>query len=294
MTYSATDIFIRENNALGAPMPGVVVKVLSQDGKQVYGQAETNADGVASFLLAVRTYQLRFFKFGATFKNPQFIELNDAPTNAFNVFGTPYVPPVSTDPRICLCSGFFRDASGAPHKNLDMHFIAKFDPLLLEGAGILSERVTVRTDERGYASVPLIRGAQYDVTLEGMENIYRTIEVADEPAVNLPDLLFPVVKGVIFDEVAGPFSLAVGEEVELHGHVLTTDKRELDELGSDVAWSLSNPSVLTFELLPGSILKLRGLNPGSCDVIGERRDKSIITIPNLPIEGLPLVVTVTP
>ncbi len=127
-----------------------------------------------------------------------------------------------------------------------------------------------------------------------MENIYRTIEVADEPAVNLPDLLFPVVKGVIFDEVAGPFSLAVGEEVELHGHVLTTDKRELDELGSDVAWSLSNPSVLTFELLPGSILKLRGLNPGSCDVIGERRDKSIITIPNLPIEGLPLVVTVTP
>lgn len=294
MTYSATDIFVRENNALGAPMQGVVVKVLSQDGKQVYGQAETDANGVASFLLAVRTYQLRFFKFGANFKNPQLMELDDAPTNAFNVYGVPYVPPVSTDPRICLCSGFFRDASGAPQKNLDMHFIAKFDPLLLEGAGILSERVTARTDERGYASVPLIRCAQYDVTLEGMENIYRSVEVADEPAVNLPDLLFPIVKGVIFDGVAGSVSLPVNGEVLLQGHVFTTDKRELDELGSDVAWFLSNPSILTFELLPGSVLKLRGLNPGSCEVQGQRRDKTIISIPNLPIAGLPLAVTVTP
>jgi hypothetical protein len=294
VTYSATDIFLREDNALGAPIVGAVVKVLSQDGKLVYGQAETNSDGVASFLLAVRNYQVRFFKFGVNFQNPMILELDDTPNNAFNVYGIPHVPPVSTDPRICLCSGFFRNASGIPQKGLDIHFIAKFDPLLLVGSGILSERVTVRTDDKGYATVPLIRFAEYDVTIEGLENIYRSIEVPDASAVNLPDLLFPVVKGVIFDGVAGSVSLAVGEEVELQGHVFTTDKRELEELGSDVAWSLSNPSILNFELLPGSVLKLRALSPGLCELRGERLDKTIIRIPNTPIEGLPLLVSVAP
>lgn len=292
MTYSAVDIHLRENNALGAPIAGAVVKVLSEDGKLVYGQAETNAEGVASFLLAVRRYQVRFFKFAVNFTNPQILDLDDAPQNAFNIYGVPHVPPVATDPRLCACSGFFRTASGAPHKYLDLHFIAKFDPLLLEGSGILSERVVTRTDEKGYASVSLIRHAQYDVTLEGMENVYRSIEVPDSASVNLPDLLFPGIKGVSFDGVAGPIVLAVGAELELQGHVFTTDLRELDELGSDVAWSLSNPSVMTFELLPGSILRLRGLQPGSCELRGERRDKTIVRIPNTPIEGLPLQVTV--
>lgn len=251
MSYSAVDVHVREHNALGAPIAGVVVKVLSEDGKLVYGQAETNDSGVASFLLPVQRYQVRFYKFAVTFTNPQLLVLDDAPTNAFDIFGSPVVRPESTDPRICLCSGFFRTASGGPEKNLDIHFIPKFDPLLLEGSGILSERVHTRTDAKGFASVPLIRHAQYDVTIQGMENIYRSIEVPDSASVNLPDLLFPGIKGVSFDGVAGPIVLEVGAELVLQGHVFTTDQRELEELGSDVAWSLSNPSVLTFELLPG-------------------------------------------
>ena len=293
MTYSAIDIYVRENNSVGAPIAGVVVKVLSEDGKLVYGQVETNEIGVASFLLPVRTYQVRFYKFSVNFQNPMLLELADAVQNDFNVYGRPYIPPVSTDSRICLCAGFFRTASGAPQKGLDIHFIAKFDPLLLEGSGILSERVTARTDDKGFVSVPLVRCAEFDVTVEGLENIYRSIEVPDTDSVNLPDLLFPVVKGVTFDGVAGSISLAVGGEVELQGHVFTTDRRELDELGSDVAWSLSNPSILNFELLPGSILKLQALQQGSCELIGERRDKTIIRIPNTPIAGLPLQVNVT-
>lgn len=292
MTYSAVDILVRENNDLGASIAGVVVKVLSEDGTMVFGQAETNADGVASFLLPVQRYQVRFYKFATMFTNPMLLALSDTPQNTFRVFGFPVVRPVSTDPRICLASGYFRTAAGTPQKNLDIQFIAKFDPLLLEGAGILSERVTIRTDDKGYALIPLIRGAEYDVTLEGMENIYRSVEVPNTSSVNLPDLLFPVIQGVSFDGVDGPISLAVGAELLLQGHVFTTDQRELDELGSDVAWSQSNPTVLNFELRPGSQLWLQALNPGSCVLTGERKDKTIIRIPNPPIAGLPLQVTV--
>lgn len=293
MTYSAIDILIRANNDLGAPLAGVTVKVLSEDGTQVHGQAETDAAGVVSFLLPVQRYQVRFYKFATNFTNPMLLDLDDAPRNKFKVYGVPHVAPFSTDPRICLASGFFRDASGAPQRNLDMHFIAKFDPILLEGSGVLSEQVHIRTNENGYATIPLIRCAEYDVTLQGMENIYRSIEVPDAASVNLPDLLFPVIQGVSFDGVAGQqVSLAVGTELLLQGHVFTTDKRELDELGSDVAWSQSNPTVMNFELLPGSVLRLQAVKPGSSLLIGTRVDKTIIRIPNPPIAGLPLEVTI--
>lgn len=294
MSYSSVNIIALTNNDLGAPMPGVTVKVLSVDGAQVFGQACTGANGIASFLLPVQNYQLRLFQFGVNFTNPMLLELDDAVQNNFKVYGTPRVRPEATDPRLCLASGFFRDVTGAAQANVDMHFIAKFDPLLLEGSAILSERRVARTDAKGYAVVPLIRMAEYDVTLEGMENIYRSIEVPDTSSVNLPDLLFPVIEGVSFDGVVGgQISLVVGQEASFQGHVFTSDLRELDELGSDVAWSLSNPPILNFELRTGSILFLQALNPGSCLLVAARKDRSIIRIPNVPIIGAPITITVS-
>lgn len=290
MSYEAVDIYIKDRAPLGNVLSGVVVKVMTEDGRMVFGQAQTDSTGKASFLLPNRKYQLRFFKFGVNFKNPLFIDVLEGQNNAFNVYGEPYVVGQSTDTRICIASGFFRTSSGAPHRAFDMHFIPKFDPIILDDAGVLHERVTARTNDKGFASVPLIRLAQYDVTLEGFENIYRSIEVPDAPAVNLPDLLFPVIKGITFD-VSIPLELSVGEEIEVPTHVFTTDLRELEELGSDVLWSVSNPQVLNFEI-NGSNIKLRGLNPGSAEVRADRKDKTVIRIPNTPISGVPLSVTV--
>lgn len=292
MTYEAVDIYIKDTNALGSPLSGVVVKVLSADGKQVFGQATSDASGVAHFLLPTASYQVRFFKFSVNFTNPMLIDVVAGQNNAFNVYGVPYVIPSSTDARLCIASGFFRSASGTPLAALDMHFIAQFDPILLDGAGVLGERVAARTDDRGFVAVPLIRFAQYDVTLQGMENVQRSVSVPDAAAVNLPDLLFPVIKGVAFG-VVGPVALAVGQVLDLPARVLTTDLRELDELGSDVTWSVSDSTVLSFELLPGSILRLRGLAPGSCLVKGTRKDTTTIRIPDTAIEGLPLSVVVS-
>lgn len=290
MSIEAVDIYIKDRNELGDPLQGVVVKVLSADGSSVVTQGETNASGVAALLLPNTTYQLRFYKFGVVFSNPQLIEVEEGGTNAFNVYGSAHVVPQATDPRLCVASGFFRTASGAVHKNLDIHFIAKFDPVLLEDAAILSERVTCRTDERGFAQISLIRYAQYDVTLEGMENIYRSVSVPDAAAINLPDLLFPGIKGITHDAVS-PLTLVVGEEVDVNARLVTTDLRELEELGGDVTWSLSNPSVLSMELSTG-LLKIRGLQPGSCEIRAERTDTSIVRIPNTPLEGMPILVNV--
>jgi hypothetical protein len=292
VTHESVDIYIKERSPLGDPMPGVVVKVLSVDGRQVFSQSTTDSAGIASFLLPTQQYQMRFFKFAVNFENPLFVDVLEGEVNDFNVYGTPHIMPVSTDPRICMASGFFRTASGAPMPSLDMHFIAKFDPILLDGAAVLGERAAVRTDDRGFVAIPLIKYGQYDVTLQGMENVQRSVSVPNAASVNLPDLLFPVIKGVAF-EGEGPIALAAGETLDLPARVFTTDLRELAELGSDVQWSVSDSTVLAFELLPGSILRIRGLRPGSCEVRGVRADTTTIRIPNTPIEGLPLQVVVS-
>lgn len=290
MSTEAVDVIIKNQNVLGDPLEGVVVKVLSEDGLLVFGQSVTDADGRASLLLPEATYQLRFYKFAVNF-NPMCIAVVQGETNSFNVYGTAQVQPQATDPRLCVASGFFRSASGAPQKNLDIHFLAKFDPVLLDGSAVLSERVAIRTDARGYAEVTLIRNAQYDVTLQGMENIYRSVNVPDAAAINLPDLLFPGIKGIAHDALS-PLVLTVGEEVDVAALLVTTDLRELEELGGDVTWSLSNPSVISIELLSG-LLKIRALQPGSCTISGTRSDNTIVRIPNTPLEGLPIQVTVT-
>jgi hypothetical protein len=169
---------------------------------------------------------------------------------------------------------------------LTLHFIPTFDPVLLEGAGMLAERISVRTNNEGRASVNLVRFAKYDVTVEGIEDTLRQVIVPDAAAVNLPDLLFPVVRGVSFDTVL-PIEISVGTTVEITAHVFTTDLRELDQLGSDVLWSLSNPDLVNFEVRQHTIW-LQGIRPGSSQLLAERKDKTIVRIPNTPIIGVPL------
>lgn len=290
MSFEAVELFVFDTNIMGGALSAVTVKVYGPDGRTVFGQAVTDENGQASFLLPSGKYQLRFYKFAVNFKNPRYIDVVAGGLNSFNAYGVKQVHPQSVDHRLCVASGYFRGPSGEPLPNIVIGFVPQFDPLLIDGAGVLHERVVTRTDSSGFAQITLIRFAKYDVSLEGTENIYRDVAVPDAAAVNLPDLLFPGIKGVSYNAPV-PVPLLVGEYLDLPVALLTTDLRELAELGRDVQWSVSNPDVLSFEILPG-VLRLRGLRPGSSLIQGQRRDTTI-RIPDRPIEGLPIPVLVS-
>jgi hypothetical protein len=300
MSYSAVDLFTLDSSPAQNPIGGVVVRVYSQDGKHIYTQGTSDdVTGHVGFLLPdSMTYELRFYKQQVQFKNPQLIAVVPEPgANVFVANGQVFTPPAATDARLCRASGFFRDPTGASASGVEIDIITKFDPILLEGAAVVTERVHATTDENGYVELDLIRFGQYDVTVSGFEDTTRTISVPDAPSVNLPDLLFPVVASVRFAE-PGPYTVAVadghgGNDLLLTPMLLTTDGRVLDGTGTgDVQWSSSDPLVLA--VFPsGTKVTVRGLSPGTAQILVNRLDSTIIRIPNTPIAGQPVPVTVT-
>jgi hypothetical protein len=298
MAFQTVDFYINDTTPQKNPVSGVTVKILSTDGTIVYGLTTTDVNGHAGFLLPDSiNYQARFFKFSVSFTNPQLFTVYPTPlqpgqSNAFNISAELVPPPVPNDPRLCTAFGFFRDITGAPQRNADIQFIARFDPTLVDGAGVLKERKRIRSDKYGYCQVNLFRNAHYDCTIAGEEDITRKIRVPDQPNVNLPDLIFPVVESVVTTP-AGPFSISVGQELMIGLKVYASDGECLGSGITDVLYSTSNDNVLGFTIYRDG-MTLIGVGPGTAQINMRRANRSIVRIPDCPIQGQPLVVVVTP
>lgn len=293
MAYQPVDVFIKDTSPLHAPISGVVVSVYSATGAQLITQSTTDNDGHSGFLLNEGLHQLRFAKFGVGFSVPQYIEVSSS-NNVFDVPGNLVVPPVSNDARLCVAYGFFRDVTGAPAAFTNIHFISKFKPVLLEGSAVLTERVSVRTDERGYAQINLIRFGKYDVTIAGFEDYQRCIEVPDAPNVNLPDLLFPVIQSVVFDPPI-PSSMDVGDpDFQTTPSAIRSDGNVLDGPHSceAIQFSSSDSDILGL-LIAGGVITLRPLSVGTASLKGVRNENTIVRIPDLGIQGLPVSVVIS-
>jgi hypothetical protein len=293
MSFESVDVYVKDSTPAEDPIEGVLVRVFNQAGSTFFTQSTTDSDGHVGFTLETLTYSIRLYKLHVGFQQPQTLQVLASPAvNTFDVSGEVFVLPIATDPRLCKCSGYFRDVSGAPKAFLDIHFIACFDPILLDGDGIVTERQAIRTDENGYASIDLIRNAQYNVFLQEFEDQPREIVVPDRSSVNLPDLIYAVVDEVVLDPVA-PYAMLVGEQLTVTPTVLTSSYVELTGTAMrDVSWSSSDEAVLSVQ--PDSdVLTLTARSAGTAQVQAERRDQTIIRIPNTPIVGLPADVTVS-
>jgi hypothetical protein len=247
-------------------------------------------------LVSPGSYYVRFYKDKIVIKQPQLLQVVSTTPNSnyFLVPGHVYAPPEALNARMCCCSGFFRQPDNSPAVNHDIHFIPKFDPLLLEGNAMLTERVRGRTDSKGYVQVELVRFGQYEVTVEGLEDQQRIITIPDAPSVNLPDLLFSVVDRIEFDP-PGPWNIGVGvlNDFTVTPTVYTSDGRILPGTAmQDVQCAVSDPNVAA--VLPtDKTIVLRGMAPGTTTLVPTRWDNSIIRIPNPPIQGTPVALNVS-
>ena len=66
-SYASVNVTVTDRMT-AEPLVGVVMKVLSQDGRLIFSQVITDASGTASLLLpAPAVYQARFYRFGVSF-----------------------------------------------------------------------------------------------------------------------------------------------------------------------------------------------------------------------------------
>jgi len=296
MSSEAVDFYVEDTTPQKNPISGVTVKILSADGLTTYGLATTDTNGHVGFLLdsAASPYQARFFKFSVTFPNPLTFTVLSAPvppaSNTFDVPGTLVTPPVPIDSRLCTAFGFFRSGDGSPAPGTEIHFMPKFNPVWVEGAAVLKERVIVRTDKNGYVRVNLFRNAQYDCTVEGEEEITRHIDVPDLPNCNIVDLIFPIPASVVYDP-PGPYTLHVGESLTLVPTVTASDGENLGVDIEDVQYTSDDTTVLGVQ--PSSLnVTILGLTPGTANILVKRMDNSIVHIPDPGLAGSPQLVTV--
>lgn len=304
-----------------AALPGVLVRAYTVAGVLVTQNTTALVGGEAYCELALdgndppETYTIRLSMTGVAFdgtlgddsKTPQTISVYSPPaaapvtgTNNFQVQGQTFTLPTATDPRMCRCSGYFVDASGRPLENVDIHFVpvcynegqADFAPLIVDGLGVMGDKIITRTDEDGYLEIDLYRTAEISALVQGLEHSRRVIKVPDTASISLIDLLFPVVTSIAF--APDPVTVATGATVDVVLTILASDGQELDPTDQDVVFTSSDVGVASIQIQSDTgALRIMGVAAGATTIVAERADDTIVTIPEEPVTYAPLAVTVT-
>jgi hypothetical protein len=302
------------------PLVGVLVQAYDDTDTFVTQNTTTLVSGEAYAELMLdgdnpaEDYTLRLSMTGVAFdgllgddsKTPQSIEVYSPPsaapvtgTNYFQVQGQTFSLPTATDARLCRASGFFVDESGRALANVDLHITpvcynedqSPFNPIIVDGRAVMSDKVYVRSDEDGYIEVDLFRTAELNILVQGLEHSRRAVKVPDASSVNLIYLLFPVVTEVTFG--TNPLTVASGAYTDVTLTILATDGQTLDPTNGDVTFASSDETVVTVEVTDDGDLRVMGIAAGTTTVTATRSDTSIVTIPEEPVTYTPLSVTVT-
>ena len=299
------DIFIQDNSPMPAPIPGVVVAVVDQGTFAVYGTATTGSDGRAAFLLNGGPYEVRFFKLGVTFQNPQEILVQEpaVTTNKFDFSGTLLTLPSATDPRCCTCTGRFLNMGNKPIPGATVRIMSRAErgyqnPTVVDGNVISGEVIGLQTDNDGFVSVDLIRGAEYFITFSGNDEEVWSIKVPDRASVNLIDLIHPAPVSLTWDQTDAPgnaITLAVGAVLDIHFSLNFSDYevRE-DKTSLFVTFTNSDDTVMAVGQ-DSRCITVEGIGPGVAQVTYQAKPNlAPYRIPDNTIVGPALAVTVTP
>lgn len=304
MPIETVTITVLSDDVAPAPVDGVNVLVYDSTGTTlqtsgitgsvVTGEVEFSLDGDVTPI----QYQLRFAINGGSIISPQLIEVHSpasgAPTGAnnFEITASLFSLPVASDPRLCRASGYIRGPNGAPRKGIDIHFIPCFNPLVVDGVGVLGERIATRTDASGYIQVDLYRDGYYTAMVESHDNVQREVLVPGRSSININHLLFPVVSSISFTP-AGPYALAVGDTIELTPVVTASDFRTLEGVAdADVTYSVDDSAIADVRV-SADVVTITALAPGSTNLTVTRSDLSIVYVPDPGISGGTATITVT-
>lgn len=305
MGLETVEVSVYDTQVVPALVDDVVVRVFDETGTTLITEATTGSvlEGKVQVTLSgddptpIR-YQLRFFVNGGSISSPQYIDVYSPPTssptgaNNFTVTATMFELPSAVNPRLCRVSGYVWGPDGRIRGGVDIHFIPQFNPLVVDGYGVMGERVSIHSDSTGFLSVDLLRCGIYDVMIEGHENVLREIYVPDRSSLNIFHLLFPIVVNVNWDP-AGPWSLAAGTSLEVTPEILANDFRTLTGTAdADVQYATDDPSIASVTVGTTSIT-ITGYAAGTTTLRVTRRDSSIVYIPDPGIDDGEITITVT-
>jgi len=302
---------IYTTDELGAALAGVMVRAYDSTGTTLITQNQSSlvgSDAIAELTIPVtsspREIQLRLSKTGVAFdgtlgvssKTPQKADIYSPPAGAptgkndFTVQGQTFTRPAATDPLLCRCSMFFRDARLQPRKGQILVLAPLEEPALVAGDALAMTKITLKSDKDGYVQTDLVRGARMLAYTRGLDDVARTIVVPDAPSANLADMLFPVVARVTFTPAT--LSLQVGETKDLTPVVVSSSGLILSGAALEDVEYTTDADVAAGSS-DGTKLSITGVAAGTTQVDVLRKDTSVITTPSVPVVYTPPLITVT-
>ena len=280
----------------GAPVETMGVQVYDVTNTTLIASGFTDSAGEVDIILPAARYQLRFYgeHLLASVTSPRQIKVRvPPPSNLWRFTATTFTPPVSPNPYMCRCWGYFRDSAGMPLANLLLRLLPQQDPAVFGalvqamGQGALQ----LATDANGYVQVDLPRGGLFEVVLGGYMDSAVEVTIPAQAGFNLVDLLFPTPVSLTFAPV-GPTALAVGG-VQLYVPSLTmSDGRVLTQATDDQAsnwvdFVASVPAVLSVGFSTTGV-QATGVGVGASTL--SATVKATAALPRVP----PATFTVTP
>lgn len=306
MALEVVDVLIRDIAVPNDPVAGVVVRVYDVTGTTLITSGTTAGDGHVSFLLdgaaSPIRYQLRTYKQGIAIEQPKYVDIYTPPassptgTNNFRIDAEVFTLPPAVDPKLCRVSGYIKDPAGRPKRGIDIHFIHRFNPLIVgedaDAVGVLGERVAHRTDKDGYFQIDLWRNGCYRAIIESHENVGRSVHIPDLAAANINLVLFPRVYGCVFDPV-GPWNIGVGQQLVVGVQTQLTSGYVIDGTApEDLIYTVSPGSVAVALEVRDDALVFRGLAPGAATLSIQRVVQNLAYDPDNPVIGDGTTITV--
>lgn len=314
----SVDIFVKDTQVSPAPIQGVVVNVYNSTTLALVTSGTSDSSGHVALLLPGAAspgtnYEVRFFKTGVIFTNPQMIAVLEpvAPpnTNEFDFTGTVVTLPVATDPVMCRCTGRFIDVTGAPIKNqlvrvqallgtgsltkpptepapppplwpdppTPPNLLSGFQiPKVLYGDMVASPGVDFRTDSSGRVSFDLPRGGHFTVAFAGEEDVPWCIQVPDRSSVNLIDLIHPNIQTLTWDSGVAPgntVTVAVNATIEVPFEVLFSNFRTYSKDLGNIITFINSSSLMDVQYNSGQ---------GSLSIRGISAGTASVTVEVIP------------
>jgi hypothetical protein len=195
----------------GAAIEGVLVRVYNEAGDTFITQGTTDENGELNLDLPdMTTYWVRFFKETYAFDTRLTIDVDSgAASNTFDIEGQYLIDlPPSGNAYLCRASGYVRGADWAPRSGVTFRFTLTGKPRVVANQVMVVSDVIVESDEDGWIEVELVRNGTYDCWIEGLEDQTIRVQVPDQDAVSITDLVWPYVVAFTF----GASSLALAEE----------------------------------------------------------------------------------
>lgn len=303
MALETVEISVNDDQMVPQPVDDVVIRVFDETGTTLITSGTTGSVLTGKVQLTLdgddppTRYQLRFFVNGGAIPSPQYIEVYSPPASAptgannFEIEATMFALPPAVNPRLCRASGFVWRPDGRLQPGIDMAFIPQFTPIVVDGYGMMGERVNARSDKYGYLSIDLLRNGVYTLVAESQDDEPRCIYVPDRSSINIFHLLYPIVVSVVYTP-AGPWTVPLGTELVVTPVVEASDYRTLTGTADpDVVYTTDDPAIASVRV-DAETLTIRGNAVGTTTLRVARRDNSINYIPDPGIQNEAITITV--